>query len=197
QLGILQSVLRRANIRSEVRSFNLAFVDYLAAGRADNPADDCFSFEDYRDVAENHYKVGLGDWIFAVAPFRDSGDWEERYIEYLRANGAREEIVTKAVQIRRLVPSFLERCAEEILMTAPSVVGFTTTFNQNVPSLVLAKLLKSHDPLLQIVFGGANCDGPMGDALHRAFPWVDVVVRGEAERVLPQLIRELFAGEII
>ncbi len=197
QLGILQSVLRRANVRSEVRSFNLAFMDHLASADADKPADDRFSFEDYLDVAENHYKVGLGDWIFAVAPFRSSGDWEQRYLEFFLANGGREEILAKAVRMRRLVPSFLERCAEEVLTTAPSVVGFTTTFSQNVPSLVLAKLLKSRDPSLQIVFGGSNCDGPMGEALHRAFPWVDVVVRGEGERVLPELVRDLFAGKMI
>lgn len=168
QLGILRSVLRRANISTEVRSFNLAFMDHLAS--ADRPYEDRFSLDDYTDIAENYYKVGLGDWIFAVAPFCDSGDWEERSLEYLRADGGREDIVAKAVKMRRLVPSFLERCAEEILTTAPSVVGFTTTFSQNVPSLVLAKLLKSRDPSLQIVFGGSNCDGPMGDALHRAFP---------------------------
>jgi ribosomal peptide maturation radical SAM protein 1 len=45
------------------------------------------------------------------------------------------------------------------------------------------------------MFGGANCEGPMGAALHREFPWVDVVVRGEAERVLPPLVDELLAGK--
>ncbi len=197
QLGILRSVLRRANIRTEVRSFNLAFMDHLVSANVDRPHEDRFSFNDYIDVAENYCKVGLGEWIFAVAPFRDSGDWEERYLEYLRSTVIKEEVVAKAVQMRRLVPSFLERCAEEILTAAPTVVGFTTTFSQNVPSLVLAKLLKFRDPSLQIVFGGSNCDGPMGDALHRAFPWVDVVVRGEGERVLPELVRDLFPGQTI
>ena len=58
----------------------------------------------------------------------------------------------------------------------------------------MAKLVKQRDPSLTIVFGGANCDGPMGAALHRTFPWVDVVVRGEAEVVLPALIADLVAG---
>ena len=138
QLGILRSVLRRANIRTEVRSFNLAFMDHLISAQSDLPREDRFSFDDYLDIAEYYCNVGLGDWIFAVAPFRDSGDWEERYLECLVANGGREEIIATAVQMRRLVPSFLERCVEEILTTAPSVVGFTTTFSQNVPSLVLA-----------------------------------------------------------
>jgi ribosomal peptide maturation radical SAM protein 1 len=47
---------------------------------------------------------------------------------------------------------------------------------------------------VRIVFGGANCEGTMGAALHRAFPVVDVVVRGEGERVLPELVRDLLAS---
>ena len=35
----------------------------------------------------------------------------------------------------------------------------------------------------------------MGEALHRSFPWVDVVVRGEAERTAPEVMRDLLAGE--
>src|SRR6266446_8272304 len=119
QLGILRSVLQRANITTEVRSFNLAFMDHLTSAHADPSREHRFSFDDYLDVAENCWEEGLGDWIFAVAPFRDSGDWEERYLEYLRSTVIKEGVVAKAVQMRRLVPSFLERCAEEILRTAP------------------------------------------------------------------------------
>ena len=50
-------------------------------------------------------------------------------------------------------------------------------------------MLKLRRPDLKIVFGGANCDGPMGDAIIRAFDWVDVVVKGEAENVVLPLFR--------
>jgi ribosomal peptide maturation radical SAM protein 1 len=59
---------------------------------------------------------------------------------------------------------------------------------------VLARLLKARAPGVRVLFGGANCEGPMGTALHRAFSWLDAVVRGEAERVLPGLVRDLLAG---
>ena len=97
--------------------------------------------------------------------------------------------------MKRLVPPFLDRAAGQILAAGPRVVGFTTTFQQTVPSLVLAKILKQRDPSLAIVFGGSNCEGTMGAALHRSFPWVDVVVRGEAERTAPEVMRDLLAGE--
>jgi len=35
----------------------------------------------------------------------------------------------------------------------------------------------------------------MGEALHRCFPWIDVVVRGEGERVAPRLFRQLLEHE--
>lgn len=202
QLGTLQSVLKRSGFQVEARSFNLAFMDYLASCDTSLPNEQGFSTDDYFEVAERYYGVGLGDWIFAVAPFRNSKDSDEQYIDYLRDyfrdyfrdTDGWQEIFAKASTVRQLVPAFLERCVEDILAAAPAVVGFTTTFSQNVPSLVLAKLIKVRNPSLHIVFGGSNCDGPMGDALHRSFTWVDSVVRGEGERVLPELLHDIFSG---
>ena len=77
QLGTLQSVLNLAGIRTEVRSFNLAFMDFITSRVASQPDEKPFVVDDYFEVAGS-YGVGLGDWIFAVAPFRDSGDWEEQ-----------------------------------------------------------------------------------------------------------------------
>ena len=37
-------------------------------------------------------------------------------------------------------------------------------------------------------------DGPMGAALQRAFPFIDVVVRGEGEPELAELMRDLLGG---
>lgn len=198
QLGTLKSVLQYANIRSEVRALNLAFMHHVRVEDAPLPGEAPLSPHDYMDVADEYYHLGLGDWIFAVPPFRKSSQQEDDcYFDFFRSKGGKEETVTKARRMRTLVPSFLKGCVEDILSTSPSIVGFTTTFSQNVPALVLAKLLKLRDPSLKIVFGGSNCDGPMGDALHREFSWIDVVLRGEAENVLPQLVRDLFAGKEI
>ncbi len=197
QTGTLQSVLQRAGIPTEVRSFNLAFMDYIASVDASLAEDKKFLIEDYLDVGEGCYMIALGDWLFAVPPFRDLPESDEQYLGYFRDKGGQDEMFEKALRLREMVPAFLERCVEDIVAAAPSIVGFTTTFSQNIPSLVLAKVLKLRDPALHIVFGGANCDGPMGDALHRSFPWVDSVVRGEGERVLPELVRDVFSGSAI
>jgi ribosomal peptide maturation radical SAM protein 1 len=193
QLGIVQAVLERAGFEVEVHSLKLAFVEHCLLATADRPPSERIGLSNYKRVVER-FDVGLGDWIFAVPPFHDTAAKDGEYLAYLRRAGAAEAEVAAARAMKALVPSFLERCADELLAAAPSVVGFTSGANQNVPSLVLAKLLKQRVPSLKILFGGSNCDGPMGAALHRAFPWIDVVVRGEAEAVLADVVGDLVAN---
>jgi ribosomal peptide maturation radical SAM protein 1 len=194
QLGILLGVLERAGIAAEARSLMLAFMEHCRAETAARPEAERIEPADYEMVGEKHFPLGLGDWIFAVPPFRDAPDHDAQYLPHLRAHDVPEAEVAKALVMRGLVPAFLDRAADEILAADPRVVGFTSTFSQNVPALVLARMLKARHPSLSIVFGGGNCDGPMGAALHAAFPWVDVVVRGEAEAVLPELVGDLLGG---
>jgi len=192
QLGTLKSVLRRSGIVATVCSFNLAFIGHIRENENPSLADGPLCIQDYKDIAETFYYLGLGDWVFAVPPFRTlNKEHDGGYTEYFLNNGGTEDILSKARRMRNLVPSFLERCVNEVLATNPKVVGFTTTFSQIVPCLVLAKLLKRHKPSVHIVFGGSNCDGPMGVALQKAFPWIDIVVRGEAEHVIGPLFSDL------
>ena len=194
QLGTLKPVLERAGIRTQTRSFFLDFAERVVAATAALPEDERVSIADYGEVASRSF---LGDWVFAVPPFHDGEDWDEACLALLRGRDTPDSLLRKTAVMRQHVPAFLADCADEVLAIAPKVVGFTTTFGQNVSSLVLAKLLKAQNPALPIVFGGANCDGPMGAALHRSFPWVDVVVRGEGERVAPGVFRDLLARRAV
>jgi ribosomal peptide maturation radical SAM protein 1 len=191
QLGILRALLDREEIGVAARSYNLAFHDYLV--RATRAGGVTITVDD--DEWLNEDQLLGAEWMFAVPPYREpTAERDARYFQYLRDKGVPNDRVEKLVHARSLVPAFLRACADDVLRAAPKVVGFTTTFAQNVPSLVLAKILKQRDPSLTIVFGGANCDGPMGAALHRSFPWIDVVVRGEAELVFPALVRDCLEG---
>lgn len=191
QLGILQAVLDRAGFTSRVRAFNLAFMEHLASASAVT-REKRLTIDDYRLVAMSF--SGVGDWIFAIPPFRaPTADRDERFFAHLRSRGLGDSIPLFS-WMRAQAASFLEACADDVLADAPAIVGFTTAFTQNVASLALARRLKQRAPALQIVFGGHNCDGVMGVALHRAFPWVDVVVRGEGEVVFPEVVASLLAG---
>ena len=195
QLGILQAVAARAGFSSATRSFFLLAMEHFAAQTAHLPPGERITTEDFDLFTSSFWRRGLGEWIFAVPPYREPNpERDERYLAYLRSEQVAEPVIAKALQIRELVPSFLQCCVDDILSEDPTVVGFTTCFSQNLASLVLSKKLKQIRPSLQIVFGGANCDGSMGAALHRLFPWVDIVVRGEGEHALPQILSDLLEG---
>ena len=195
QTGILRAVLGRAGFSAGTRSYYLAAAEYFVKATAHLPEGERLTGNDYQKLSYKVWEFGLSDWVFAVPPYHEwDAARDEEYFAYVRAAGLSEEALARALRIRRLVPAFLEQCAEDILRAAPRVVGFTSSFSQNVPSLVLSKMLKERDPSLFVVFGGANCDGEMGAALHRSFPWVDAVVRGEGERVLTEVVRDVLGG---
>jgi ribosomal peptide maturation radical SAM protein 1 len=98
-------------------------------------------------------------------------------------------------ELRRMAPRFLDEVAAEALALEPRIVGFGSVFQQHVASLALARRLKALRPELVILFGGANCEGPMGAETARQFPFVDAVVSGEGEVVVPELVRRALAGE--
>jgi ribosomal peptide maturation radical SAM protein 1 len=197
QLGILKPLVQQAGFSVSTRSFFLSAIEYFISCTEHLPPSDRISVSDYNTIIQQ-WKAGTGDWIFAVPPYKAySSALDNEYFSFLRDQAISEEFIGKIIRLRDLVPAFLEQCLADILSESPTVVGFSSTFSQNIPSLVLSKMLKEQDPSVHIIFGGANCDGPMGAALHRSFPWIDTVVRGEAEAVLPELMRDICKGEPI
>lgn len=198
-LGILNSVLRKSGIEPAVKSYNLAFMDFVLHKERSRPAAERLSLSDYNGIASTSTGDGLGDWIFAVPPFKSADERDDNsYFESISAGeGISSARVDAAKRLRAWMPEFIDQCVEDLLSSAIKVVGFTTTFNQNVSSLVLAQRLKQRDPSIKVVFGGANCDGPMGTALFDAFPWVDAVVQGEAEGVIVELVRGMLEGRAV
>jgi ribosomal peptide maturation radical SAM protein 1 len=142
-------------------------------------------------IADNGIEFGLGDWVFSGALYGDPGFHKKEMLQFAADRGA---TVGKAAGMRALAGEFTEMVAAHLVAAGPAIVGFTSTFMQNVPSLAVAARVKSLAPGTVIVFGGANCDGPMGAALHRNHPFIDYVVRGEAEMVLPELACRLLEG---
>jgi ribosomal peptide maturation radical SAM protein 1 len=190
QLGILQMALERDGVGADVCCLGLDFLDHCMAASADRPAGQRLGVADYDLVVELSRDVGLGDWIFAEpAAEADAG-----YARWVREHPLGGRGIEVAHRFRELVPSFLDRCAESLAAREPAVIGFTTGAQQTLASLALARRLKARLPSLGVVFGGANCQGEMGAALHRAFPWVDAVVRGEGESVFPALVKDFLAG---
>ena len=191
QLAILQAVLERDGIDAEVHCLGLDFLDHCMALTAERPPDERLGVADYDLVVELSRDVGLGDWIFTES----TEDNDAGYVRWLqRAPGRR-------ARASRSRDAFARSCRRSSIAgprrsppRRPPWSASPPAPTRPPPALALARRLKARRPDVHIVFGGANCQGVMGAALHRAFPWVDAVVRGEGERVLPGLVKDLLAG---
>ena len=75
-------------------------------------------------------------------------------------------------------------CLGRVDAEKPDLVGMSTSFNQLLPSLWLARLIKQHHPQVQIVLGGAACSEPMGQRVLEGYPDIDYAVSGFGERAL-------------
>ncbi|MGC4804658.1 RiPP maturation radical SAM C-methyltransferase [Micromonospora sp. DT233] len=168
-----------------VRYGNLEWADHVlaaSAGRIDEQA--------YDKIARGDY-VAMGEWIFSSALYGPEPAEQTPFYRASAANGADPTDLAHAVQMYGLAPDFVRQLAREVVADAPHVVGLTSTFDQNIPSIALAAEIKRLDPGITVILGGANCDGVQGEALHRNFPALDHVVRGEAELVFPKLLQAL------
>jgi ribosomal peptide maturation radical SAM protein 1 len=192
QLGTLRALLDREGIPVQTRAFNVDFVDRCLAAPLAEP----MTVRRYTALAQQYAHTGLPEWAFAVPPYHDTSAHDARFLREVAAV-VPPDLVQAVVDVRRhVVGPFLEACAADVLRARPRVLGLTLTHAQSVPSLALARAVKLRDPTVTILLGGAGCEGPMGAALHRAFPWIDLVVRGEAERALPRLLQGLREGRV-
>jgi ribosomal peptide maturation radical SAM protein 1 len=195
-LSLLKASLTAQGLPARVRYFSIDFAERI--GQAF-----------YCDIAAEGRPplVTLaGEWIFSSALFPSPSEDEDRYVEEVLRRpapatyrgSARPVSAVRARRIRRVreaVEPFLEACLAEIVRDRPPLVGFTSTFQQHLACLALAQRIKQALPETVVVIGGANCEGIMGAEAVRQFPFLDAVVSGEGEHVLPELVRRVLASE--
>lgn len=185
QLGTLSALLKSQGIGVKSLYLNLLFAQRIG-------------FPLYELICEK--RALFGEWLFSLLLFRDN----PKQAEYVRTFKPVFEDLSRQSgypmshfeEIHdRAAPQFLTWAMTAIDWGRYRIVGFTSTFDQNVASLSMAKLIKDLYPQVKIVFGGANYDGEMGLEHLRAFPWIDYVVVGEGEEVFPPLVRQILEGK--
>ncbi|MFL6138246.1 MAG: RiPP maturation radical SAM C-methyltransferase [Frankiaceae bacterium] len=187
-IGILTACASRCRCAPEIEEYhaNLEWCDWLMERSGGDLAP-----EHYTYVAEVGVWHSVGDWVFAGALY-DDPDWRsDVFTAYARDHGLDP---ARWYEMRALSFGFLDHALETVLASGADVVGFTSTFSQSTASLALAKRIKQRRPEVVTLFGGANCDGPMGAALHRSFSFVDHVVSGEGEAAFVALLDALATG---
>ena len=186
-LGLLQTVAVEAGHPAPATYHgSLRWAEYLI-----EVTNDELGVVEYSQVAENGLLDGLGDWVFAGVLHDDPEFGVAALAQYATEHQVDLALVTR---MREHASAFVALAAKEILESEPSLVGFTSTFMQNVPSLAVAREIKKLAPDVLIIMGGGNCDGAMGAALHRNYAFLDFVARGEGERAFPALLSALLDG---
>jgi ribosomal peptide maturation radical SAM protein 1 len=140
--------------------------------------------EAYDEIVTGYF-LACGEWIFSPALYGISAAEDSQFYEAAIRRGAD---LQDASTMFKLAPAYIELLADRIVSAGYDVVGLTSTFDQNMPSLALIQALKRRDPNMITVLGGANCDAEQGAALHRNFCFIDFTVRGEGEYVFPELL---------
>ena len=133
-----------------------------------------------------------GEWLFSAVPVTDArltAFERDVLVPQLGAETA-ARVWPSLLRLHAARGRFLHRCADDVLALNPRIVGFSTTFQQTNAALLLAAIVKVRRPDTIVVFGGANCEGEMGEALLDAYSCIDVVFGGAAERTLPQFVDE-------
>lgn len=181
-ISILKAKLEEDNIPCEIQYLTLPFAEMIGV-------------ETYQWMCyELPYTAFAGDWAFTSALYEDGDNKPNpNYIEnVLRKTWYLDnESINRILHIKSYIPSFIEYCMESIKWEDYSVIGFTSTFEQNIASLALAKKVKEKFPKLVTVFGGANWEAEMGLELHKNFSFVDYVCSGESEESFPKLVKAI------
>lgn len=172
-ISLLKSELTARGIACDIRYFNLFFARLIGP-------------ETYHELSENIPASSLlGDWLFRESLFGPDAKQDREFIEkYLPSQypGVFDPAqLNFYVECRSLVTPFLEACLKDVDWSRYSLVGFSSTFQQNVSSLALAQRIKERFTHIKVAFGGANCEGVMGQELHRQFSFVDLVFSGESD----------------
>lgn len=184
-ISLLKADLASSGISCDVRYLTFAFAGLIG-------------YEDYVWISSDlPYTAFAGDWTFTQALYGARPERDDGYIrEVLHQTWQLDESsVRRLLGLRSAVPPFLDHCMAAIPWASYAMVGFTSTFEQNIASLSLARRVKAAHPDVAVVFGGANWEAEMGQELHRRFSFVDYVCSGEADESFPALARRVLAGK--
>lgn len=189
-LSLLAAAVRRQGFDCKVVYWNLGCI-------ADLPAATTAARQALYGALSGRGWFPYNEWLYAYGLHGDAMDDRDRITaanlsERLEGAGLGIGIDDLVAFRESVAPSSVEAMARSL--QGLDVVGISTTFFQNAAALSLAKRLKALSPPTCIVLGGANCDGEMGEALIRLYPFIDRVARGEADRSFPALVQALQAG---
>ncbi len=183
--GLLQAAVRRRGIDCHTKYFNVTLWKMLGP-------------EAYRYFCHEAPVTALaGEWAFSRAYHgRRPGAREayEREVLDCPVWGMAPENRRHVWALEEVAPLFLRVAFESCDWGRYGLVGFTSTFEQTMPSLALARMIRERYPRVKLAVGGANFEAGMGRYYLERFPFLDYVSTGEADVSFPRLCESLRDG---
>ncbi len=182
-ISLLKAGLVAKGIDCEVRYLNMRFADLIGERQC-------------RQITHELPHIAfVGEWLFTEALYGPDPVRDAQFVEQILRRDWRlaDQRIAELFVVRSKIEEFLAEALDTHDWAGVDLVGFTSTFEQNMASLALAHRLKARHPRMRIAFGGANWESAMGEELHRAFPAVDFAMSGEADISFPMLVQALQA----
>ena len=185
-ISLLKSILRENGLNSNIHYFNSDWVQGYMTGPMQQ------RLEIFNILGSNSSAYSVAEACFAHLLFPSQAD---RHRELIRTIQDRD-IRTQLEYGMENANHFLVHCLNSFSWQDVEIAGFSSSFNQNLASLALAKRLKEHFPHITIVFGGANSETVMGEQLCRSFPFVDYAFSGDADISFLEFANGILSGRI-
>ena len=181
-LSLFKPKFQAEGFHCDVKYLNLIFADIIG-------------YETYSFITQST-AIFAGERTFAHVLFGDYLPSDGIYYSDYLAN--QPDAIRQQLQFAKsMAIPFLQHCLNHIPWSGYEIIGFTSLFEQNIPSLSLAYQIKRLYPDKIIVFGGPNFEEIMGLTFHRCFPFIDYVCSGEADMLFPELVKCLHYGHSI
>jgi len=183
--GLLKAAVEQRGISCDCKYFNITFAKMVG-------------IRTYSDILDAPLTVLAGEWIFSQLYYGQTfSDWMKYEGEVLKCPVWGLDVERWGDSIRaalNLAPSFLRVVFESNDWEQYDLVAFTSTFEQTMPSLCLARMIRKHYPQIKIAAGGANFESSMGMAYMEHFSFLDYLCTGEGDDCFAQLCENLSMG---
>ncbi|MFT6633946.1 MAG: radical SAM superfamily enzyme YgiQ (UPF0313 family) [Bacteriovoracaceae bacterium] len=145
-------------------------------------------------LAHSGYNIMLSDFSIELYSqlsedmkyIMDSGDY---HMNWIAPNLFKNEVFPK-------IESFIEECFQKIKQSNPRIVGFSVLTTNYLPTIELAKKIKTFNPKIKIILGGPFVTRYEGAPDAVKLKCIDFVVPDEGEETCNELVGVLLKEEI-
>ena len=160
----------------------LAFIQAPAWGRDCPPYTMCFLAALVRQKGHQAFIFDINNALYHTSSQELRKMWDDKdYYVYWE----NPELVNSLIEANKKIVDFY---VEKILKTDVKIIGFTVHFSSAWASLEIARRIKEQDKRRIVVFGGPDCSRQMKGDYFIKQDCVDIVVHGEGEGPLFEII---------